>query len=147
MAKIVKVFKRNNKVVTETPYNSKFVEFARESKAKWNSNEKTWTFKKELNEIREKVIEIYSDFLIIDGKYDRDVIYDDLIENKATWGECSTNLKEALLKGNKKSKFIIEDGKLWYKWSSLCFKQGFKIDDNGNISIEENAVFEDFFEN
>ncbi len=140
---ITKVFKKDKKVITETAYNKDFVEFAREKKAKWDG--KYWNFSEKFEkEVIEKLKEIYGE--VKNGKYDTDVIYDRLIDEKATWGECTNELKEVFLKGNKKNKFTLKNGKLWYKWTLLCFTEGFKINENGNIEIKDSAVFVDFFE-
>src|SRR3712207_7361635 len=42
--KEARIWRRGSKVVSKTPYNEEFINFAREQKAKWNSSEKTWIF-------------------------------------------------------------------------------------------------------
>lgn len=51
-----------------------------------------------------------------------------------------------MLKGNGKNKFVEKNGKLWYKWSALAFENGYKINEDGSIKIDNNAVFVDFYE-
>lgn len=133
-----RVFKRDGKVFTETKYNKEFVEFARSKQAKWNG--KYWAFNEELeNEVVAKVEEIYGEAKR--SKYDSDVAFDTLIRDKATWGEIPKELQEKMLKGNDTNQFILEDGKLWYKWSALAFESGYTINDDGTVEIDDNAVF------
>ncbi len=141
---MTRVFKRNGKLFTETKYNKDFVEFARSNKAKWDG--KYWAFNEEIEtEVIAKVKEIYGEFKT--GKYDSDVAFQDLIDNKATWGEITKELQEKMLKGNGTNQFILEDGKLWYKWSALAFESGYIIKEDGKIEINDNAVFVDFYGN
>lgn len=133
-----RVFKRDGKVFTETKYNKEFVEFARSKQAKWNGE--YWAFNEELeNEVVAKVEEIYGEAKR--SKYDTDVAFQTLIDNKATWGEIPKELQEKMLKGNDTNQFILEDGKLWYKWSALAFESGYTINDDGTVEIDDNAVF------
>lgn len=133
-----RVFKRDGKVFTETKYNKEFVEFARSKEAKWDG--KYWAFNEELeNEVVAKVEEIYGEAKR--SKYDSDVAFDTLIREKATWGEIPKELQEKMLKGNDTNQFILEDGKLWYKWSALAFESGYTINDDGTVEIDDNAVF------
>jgi hypothetical protein len=133
-----RVFKRDGKVFTETKYNKEFVEFARSKQAKWDG--KYWAFNEELeNEVVAKVEEIYGEAKR--SKYDTDVAFQTLIDNKATWGEIPKELQEKMLKGNDTNQFILEDGKLWYKWSALAFESGYTINDDGTVEIDDNAVF------
>ena len=114
-----RLFKRNGKVFTETKYNKDFVEFARSNKAKWDG--KYWAFNEEIEtEVIAKVKEIYGEFKA--SRYDADVAFDTLIREKATWGEIPKDLQEKMLKGNDTNQFILEDGKLWYKWSGLTLE-------------------------
>ncbi|ALF24711.1 hypothetical protein [Fusobacterium nucleatum] len=137
-----RVFKRNGKVFTETKHNNDFVEFARSNKAKWDG--KYWSFSEEFEaEVIAKVTEIYGEFK--NGKYDSDVAFDTLIREKATWGEIPKELQEKMLKGNGTNQFILEDGKLWYEWSALAFESGYKINEDGTVEINNNAVFVDFY--
>jgi hypothetical protein len=136
-----RVFKRDGKVFTETKYNKEFVEFARSKQAKWDG--KYWAFNEELeNEVVAKVEEIYGEAKR--SKYDSDVAFDTLIREKATWGEITKELQEKMLKGNGTNQFILEDGKLWYKWSALAFESGYTINDDGTVEIDDNAVFVKF---
>ena len=133
-----RVFKRDGKVFTETKYNKEFVEFARSKQAKWDG--KYWAFNEELeNEVVAKVEEIYGEAKR--SRYDSDVAFDTLIRDKATWGEIPKELQEKMLKGNDTNQFILEDGKLWYKWSALAFESGYTINDDGTVEIDDNAVF------
>ncbi len=133
-----RVFKREGKIFTETKYNKEFVEFARSKQAKWNGE--YWAFNEELeNEVVAKVEEIYGEAKR--SKYDTDVAFQTLIDNKATWGEIPKELQEKMLKGNDTNQFILEDGKLWYKWSALAFESGYTINDDGTVEIDDNAVF------
>lgn len=136
-----RVFKRDGKIFTETKYNKKFVEFARSKQGKWDG--KFWTFNEELeNEVVEKIEEIYGEAK--KAKYDSDVAFDTLIRDKATWGEISKELQEKMLKGNGKNKFTERNGKLWYKWSTLAIENGYKINADGTVEIDDNAVFVEF---
>lgn len=136
-----RVFKRDGKIFTETKYNKEFVEFARSKQAKWDG--KFWAFNEELeNEVVTKVEEIYGEAKR--SKYDSDVAFDTLIREKATWGEITKELQEKMLKGNGTNQFILEDGKLWYKWSALAFESGYTINDDGTVEIDDNAVFVKF---
>lgn len=136
-----RVFKRDGKVFTETKYNKEFVEFARSKEAKWDG--KFWTFNEELEkEVVAKVEEIYGEAK--KAKYDSDVAFDTLIRDKATWGEISKELQEKMLKGNGKNKFTERNGKLWYKWSTLAIENGYKINADGTVEIDDNAVFVEF---
>lgn len=140
---VIRVFKRNGKVFTETKYNNDFVEFARSKKAKWNGN--YWAFNEEFEiEVTAKVKEIYGEFKT--GKYDRSVAFQNLIDDKATWGEIPIELQEVMLKGNGKNKFVEKNGKLWYKWSALAFESGYRLNEDGIVEIDNDAVFVDFFE-
>ena len=137
-----RVFKRNGKVFTETKYNKEYVDFARSKKAKWDG--KYWAFNGEFeSEVIVKVKEIYGKFE--NAKYDSDVAFDTLIREKATWGEIPKDLQEKMLKGNGTNQFILEDGKLWYEWSALAFENGYKINEDGTVEINNNAVFVDFY--
>lgn len=139
-----RVFKKDGKVMTETKYNKEFVEFAREKKAKWDG--KYWSFSEEFeNEVIEKVEKVYGEAK--KTKYDSDVAFQTLIDDKATWGEIPKELQEKMLKGNGTNQFILEDGKLWYEWSALAFENGYKINEDGTVVIEDNAVFVDFYGN
>ena len=139
-----RLFKRNGKVFTETKYNKDFVEFARSNKAKWDG--KYWAFNEEIEtEVIAKVKEIYGKFE--NAKYDSDVTFQTLIDDKATWGEIPGDLQVTLLKGNEKNKFTERKGKLWYKWSALAFESGYKINEDGTVKIDDNAVFVDFYGN
>lgn len=139
-----RLFKRNGKVFTESKYNKDFVEFSREKKAKWDG--KYWSFSEEFEaEVIAKVTEIYGEFKT--SKYDSDVTFQTLIDDKATWGEIPGDLQVTLLKGNEKNKFVEKNGKLWYKWSALAFESGYKINEDGTIEIDENAIFVDFYGN
>lgn len=136
-----RVFKRDGKIFTEIKYNKEFVEFARSKQAKWDG--KFWAFNEELeNEVVTKVEEIYGEAKR--SKYDSDVAFDTLIREKATWGEITKELQEKMLKGNGTNQFILEDGKLWYKWSALAFESGYTINDDGTVEIDDNAVFVKF---
>mgnify|MGYP001004576012 FL=1 len=137
-----RVFKREGKVFTETKYNKEYVEFARSKKAKWDG--KYWAFNEEFEEeVIVKVKEIYGEFKT--SKYDSDVTFQTLIDDKATWGEIPKDLQEKMLKGNGTNQFILEDGKLWYEWSALAFESGYKINEDGTVEINDNAVFVDFY--
>ena len=62
---VTRVFKRNDEIITVTGYNEKFVEFAREKKAKWDKYKKSWSFDQNLEkEVIEKVKEIYGGKII-----------------------------------------------------------------------------------
>lgn len=144
MATKVRVFKKERKVFTETKYNNDFVEFARSKKAKWDG--KYWAFNEEIEtEVIAKVKEIYGKFE--NAKYDSDVAFQTLIDDKATWGEIPVELQATLLKGNEKNKFTERKGKLWYKWSALAFESGYKINEDGTVEIDDDAVFVDFYGN
>ena len=137
-----RVFKKGGKVFTETKYNKDFVEFARSNKAKWDG--KYWAFNEEVEtEVIAKVKEIYGKFE--NAKYGSDVAFQTLIDDKATWGEIPKELQEKMLKGNGTNQFILEDGKLWYEWSALAFESGYKINEDGTVEIDDNAVFIDFY--
>ncbi len=136
-----RVFKKEGKVMTETNYNKDFVDFARSKKAKWDG--KYWAFSEEIEEeVMTKVEEIYGETKT--SKYDSDVAFDTLIKEKATWGEIPKELQEKMLKGNGKNKFTERKGKLWYKWSALAFESGYKINADGTVEIDDNAVFVEF---
>lgn len=136
-----RVFKRDGKVFTETKYNKEFVEFARSKKAKWDG--KYWAFNEEHeNEVVAKVEEVYGEAK--KAKYDSDVTFQTLIDDKATWGEIPKELQEKMLKGNGKNKFMERNGKLWYKWSALTFESGYSIKEDGTVEIDDNAVFVEF---
>lgn len=79
------------------------------------------------------------------GKYVNDISFDTLISKKATWGEITEELQQTLLKGNEKNKFVEKNGKLWYKWSALAFESGYKINEDGTVKIDDDAVFVDFY--
>lgn len=136
-----RVFKRDGKVFTETKYNKEFVEFARSKQAKWDG--KYWAFSEEIEEeVMAKVEEIYGETK--KAKYDSDVAFDTLIRDKATWGEIPKELQEKMLKGNGKNKFTERNGNLWYKWSTLAIENGYKINADGTVEIDDNAVFVEF---
>lgn len=137
-----RVFKKDGKVMTETKYNKEFVDFARSKKAKWDG--KHWSFSEEFEEeVITKVTEIYGAFKA--SRYDADVAFQTLIDDKATWGEIPKELQEEVLKGNEKNKFTERKGKLWYKWSALAFESGYKINEDGTVEINDDAVFVDFY--
>ena len=94
-------------------------------------------------EVIVKVKEIYGKFE--NAKYDSDVSFQTLIDDKATWGEIPKELQEKMLKGNGTNQFILEDEKLWYEWSALAFESGYKINEDGTVEIDDNAVFIDFY--
>ena len=119
---VTRVFKRNDEIITVTGYNEKFVEFAREKKAKWDKYKKSWRFEQKLEkEVIEKVKEIYGEIVNSiygwDNRYD---IYFDLINNPGL--EIKFNLLDEELKEIFRTtdfRFVERDSKIILFFNSL----------------------------
>lgn len=90
--------KGNNKVVTQTPYNEEFVEFARNKKAKWNNSEKLWTFTDiDFEIIKSEMEKYYSEIKIGKVQIDDPFNFDLLREEPHEWQQLSKELQDYFL--------------------------------------------------
>lgn len=137
--KEARIWRKGNSVVSKTPYNEEFINFAREQKAKWNSSEKTWTFTDlDLESVKAKMKKYFE---VVVGKIQ---LHDEgnfaiLREEKHEWQELSKELQNYLLERakprEKNGKLVISFGmSIGLKINATKTENGFTIDDTAIVN-------------
>lgn len=145
-AKIWKVGK--NKVVTQTPYNEKFVNFARSQQGKWSHREKTWTFTDISFEIMKTELEKHFEAVKIGKIQEFDPFnFDTLREEKHEWQQLSKELQDYFLERVEILKEFNGNIILGFGFSialgvnAIKIKNGFKIEDTAIVYDTYKYVF------